>query len=578
MNSKITKFCFWRTILVCVFLAIFLLIGIFRIFALQIMESDRGPNFLQSEGSKRSLRISEIPAYRGVITDRHGESLAVSTPVVSIFADPSRLARAGDSVLSELSDTIEISLEKLKAKLENYHEKDFMYLARHLSPDAARIILSQGYPGIYEKKEYRRFYPAGEVVAHVVGITNVDGKGIDGIELAYDEWLSGEAGHKRYIKNLHGEAVRDIGIVKAARPGGDLRLSIDLRLQYVHHRELRRAMTLYQAESGSLITLDAKTGEILAMVSQPGYNPNNRSGVSIGVIRNRVLTDSYEPGSTAKPFTLVAALESDRFTVDSLIDTSPGRIEVDGKILRDQLDYGKITLSRAIVKSSQVGVTKLALQLGGEVISDVFRRFGMGEPVNTGFPGESWGLLPRRLVWTSIQEANLAFGYGLRASPMQLAKAYGIFANKGAHQPISLLALEAKDLPHSRSILSPSIASQVLRVLRSVTEEEGGTGSRAKVPGFSVAGKTGTVRKLGISGYEQDQHIALFAGIMPADIPRFVTVVVIDKPKGEKYHGGTVAAPVFSKVAEETLRLMNIPPQKDKVRFVFDSSISGDRA
>ena len=576
MNSKAIKFSFLRIVFVCMILVIFLLIGISRVFSLQILESDRGPDFLKKEGSKRSHRAFEIPAYRGVITDRHGESLAVSTPVVSIFANPSRLKSVADRTLFELSVSIGIPLDELKAKIAKYHNKDFMYLARQLSPDAARSILSQNYPGIFEKKEYRRFYPAGEAVAHVVGITNVDGRGIEGIELAYDKWLSGEAGQKRYIKNLHGDAVRDIGVVKSARPGGDIRLSIDLRLQHIHHRELRRAMNSYDAESASLITLDAKTGEILAMVSEPGYNPNNRLKVNIAAVRNRVLADSYEPGSTVKPFTLVAALESGRFKVDTYIDTSPGEIEIDGKVLRDQLNYGSITLSRAIVKSSQVGITKLALQLGGETIYEVFRRFGIGEPVNVGFPGESWGLLPRRSIWAPIQEANLAFGYGLRASPIQIAKAYSVFANNGFQQPISLLALETNNLPRSSRILSPTIANQVLRVLKSVTEE-GGTGFRAKVPGYSVGGKTGTVRKLGLSGYEQDQHIALFVGIMPVDDPRFVTVVVIDKPKGDKYHGGTVAAPVFSKVAEATLRLMNIPPQKEKVKFVFDSLSLGDR-
>ncbi len=577
MNFKGANFYLWRIILVSTILAIFLVIGILRLFSLQILESERGPNFLQKEGSKRSLRAFEIPAYRGVITDRHGESLAVSTPVVSIFADPSILADLQEKTLSEISGSIGISSGDLKAKLATYLDRDFMYLARHLSPDAARVILTKDFPGVYEQKEYRRFYPAGEAVAHVVGITNLDGRGIEGIELAYEKWLSGKTGQKRYIKNLHGDAVRDIGIVKAAKPGGDLRLSIDLRLQYVHHRELRRAMKSYDAESGSLITLDAKTGEILAMVSEPGYNPNNRQDVSIGAIRNRVLADSYEPGSTMKPLTLVAALESGRYTVESMIDTSPGEIEIDGKLLQDQLNHGLIDLSRVIVKSSQVGMTKLALQLGGGEISHVFRRFGIGEPVNTGFPGETWGLLPRRSVWTQIQEANLSFGYGLTASPIQIAKAYSVFANRGLQQPISLLAMDAKTLPEARSILSTTTASQVLRVLKLVTEGDG-TGLKAKVPGYPIAGKTGTVRKLGLSGYQTDQHIALFAGIMPADSPRFVTVVVIDKPKGDKYHGGTVAAPIFSKVAEATLRLMSIPPQKEKVRFLYDSSHSRDRA
>ena len=536
-----------------------------RILLLQVLDVEQGYEFLQGQGSMRSVRTAEIPAYRGVISDRRGEPLAVSTPVISLWANPKILF--GSPRVDELAARLdELDLAELEDKLARYQSKQFMYLERHRDPEDAREILALKIPGVYGEREYRRFYPAGEVAAQVVGLTNIDGGGIAGMELAYDDWLKGYSGKKKYIKDLHGDAVRDIGVLEAARPGKDLRLSIDLRLQYLQHRELQRAMTILGASAGSIVTLDAHTGEVLAMVNHPVYNPNSKKSFEFANTRNRAVTDVYEPGSTMKPLTLVAALESGRFTTETIIDTSPGRIRVGRKTLVDPRNYGEISVSRVIEKSSQVGVTKMALELGYKPIREVFQRFGLGSPPGTGFPGESAGLLPNRPRWRPIEEVTLAFGYGLTSSPLQVAHAYTVFANEGRLQPLSLLALDGPP-PPSTQVISVDTASQVLQVLHAVTGEHG-TARKARVEGYSVGGKTGTVHKVGPQGYIDDQYVALFAGIAPVSDPRFVTVVVIDRPQGDAYGGGSAAAPVFSRVAQGALRLLNVPPEAHETMVI----------
>ena len=550
------KAALWRLYLVVGLLLSMLSLLVGRVLSLQILDTEHGYAFLQDQGAARSLRSAEIPAYRGVITDRRGEPLAVSTPVVSIWADPQRLA--GSERLPELAQSLGMKLAELEHKLERYQGKRFMYLQRHRVPHEAREILSQRFPGVYGEREYRRFYPAGEVAAQLVGFTNVDDEGIAGVELAYDDWLQGKPGKKRYIKDLRGNMIRDIGVVQPAEPGKDLRLSIDLRLQHLKHRELRRAVTTAGAESGSVVTLDARTGEILAMVNYPVYNPNSRKNMKAANMRNRAITDTYEPGSTMKTMTLVAALESGRYTTGTLIDTAPGWIRVGPKTYKDPRNYGEVTLSRVIEKSSQVGVTKLAVDLGHESIWEVFQRFGIGEPMGTGFPGESSGLLPNRPRWYSTEKVSLAFGYGITTTPLQLARAYTAFASGGLQRPVSLLAINGV-IPEPRRVISETVAAQVLGVLHAVTGEHG-TARKARVEGFNVAGKTGTVRKVGPGGYIEDSHVALFAGLAPVDDPRVVTVVVINDPQGEHYGGGAVAAPVFSAVTRGALRLLGAAP------------------
>jgi cell division protein FtsI (penicillin-binding protein 3) len=546
----------WRYYLVIGVLCSLLALLVGRVLSLQVLDTERGREFLQNQGTMRSVRTAEIPAYRGVITDRRGEPLAVSTPVISIWANPKILT--GSERLDELAGALGMKPATVRDKLQRYQGKQFMYLQRHREPSEARDILGLRIPGVYGEREYRRFYPAGEVAAQLVGFTNVDEEGIAGLELAYDEWLRGVPGKKKYIKDLHGEVVRDIGVFQPPRPGKDLALSIDLRLQYLQHQELRRAVTAAGASSGSIVTLDSRTGEVLAMVNYPVYNPNSRKGVKASDMRNRAMTDVYEPGSTMKSLTLVAALESGRYTIDTLIDTSPGRIRVGRKVYPDPRNYGEITVSRVIEKSSQVGVTKMALDLGHEPIWNVFSRFGIGQSPGTGFPGESGGMLPTRPRWHATEKVSLAFGYGITTTPLQLARAYSVFANGGVLQPVSLVALDG-ELDPGEQVVSPEVAKQVLGVLHAVTGEHG-TARKARVPGYHVGGKTGTVHKVGPQGYIDDQYVALFAGIAPVENPRLVTVVVINEPQGEAYGGGSAAAPVFSTVTRGALRLLNVAP------------------
>jgi len=546
----------WRFYLVLVMLCSMTTLLVGRVLSLQVLDTDRGYQFLQGQGEMRSVRTVEIPAYRGMISDRRGEPLAVSTPVVSIWANPKILQQSDR--LPELAEALGISLDTLRGKLSRYKGKQFMYLQRHRVPADARTVLEKRIRGVYGEREYRRFYPAGEVAAHLVGFTNVDDEGIGGLELAYNDWLTGASGKKKIIKDLHGDVVRDIGVLQEAHPGKDLTLSIDLRLQYLQHRELQKAVALNNASSGSIVTLDARTGEVLAMVNYPVYNPNNRKGMKPSHMRNRAMTDVYEPGSTMKALTLVAALESGQYTTETMIDTTPGTIRVGRKLLRDPRNYGEISVSRVVEKSSQVGITKIAQNIGHEPIWNVFNRFGIGRPPGTGFPGESGGLLPSRPKWHAIEKVTLAFGYGLTATPLQLAHAFSVFANEGSQHPISLLALEGDQLPGD-PVITPELANKVLQVLNAVTGKNG-TARKARIPGYQVGGKTGTVHKVGPGGYLENQYVALFAGVAPIENPRIVTVVVINEPKGEAHGGGSVAAPIFSKVVEGALRLLNVPP------------------
>jgi cell division protein FtsI (penicillin-binding protein 3) len=546
----------WRYYLVLALLLCLLALLVGRVLSLQVLDTERGRQFLQDQGELRSLRTAEIPAYRGVISDRRGEPLAVSTPVISIWADPAVLRESAR--LPELAVALGMELKALQEKLARYEGRHFMYLQRQQVPHEARKILAQRFEGVHGEREYRRFYPAGEVAAQLLGMTNVDGEGIAGLELAYNDWLQGVPGKKKYIKDLHGEVVRDIGVLKAAVPGNDLVLSIDLRLQYLQHRELQRAVVQSKAQSGSVVTLDARTGEVLAMVNYPGFNPNSRKKQKASSMRNRAITDLYEPGSTMKTLTLVAALESGRYDTHTLIDTTPGYIRVAGKTYRDPRNYGEVTLSRVIEKSSQVGVTRLALDLGYEPVLSVFSRFGLGQPLGTGFPGERAGELPSRSRWHVSEEVSLAFGYGIMASPLQIAHAYSVFANNGQQLPVSLLKIDGEK-PVANPVVAPAVASQVLAVLNAVTGEHG-TARRARVPGYRVGGKTGTVHKVGADGYDEKRYIALFAGIAPIDDPRLVTVVVINDPQGDDHGGGSAAAPVFSRVTSGALRLLNVPP------------------
>ena len=549
----------WRFITMCLGLMALPAALVWHLTYLQVIPGqEKGRDFLQAQGLARTLREQNINAYRGTITDRHGELLAVSTPVVSIAVNPQVISPDGIQILAK---GLGLSQKELNTKLQRYARKQFMYVARQLPPHEAEPIVKQSIPGVIAEREYQRYYPAGEVAAHLVGFTNIDDAGKEGMELALDNHLAGTPGVKRVIKDLKGNIVKDLGIVKTASPGGDAQLSIDLRLQYLAYRELKAAISQQKAKSGSVVMLDVETGEVLAMVNQPSYNPNDRARIRPAQTRNRAMTDVIEPGSTVKPFTVMAALETGRYTPESLINTSPGYVKVGRKTFVDPKNYGEIDLGTVIQKSSQVGISKLALDLPPNVVREMFARLGFGQSTGTGFPGESLGILPSRRKWHPIETATLAFGYGLTVTPLQLAQSYVTIANSGVSRPVSLLKQD--EPPITEAIVDADIADQIAVMLKRVTER-GGTATRAQTSAYLTAGKTGTAHKVGKNGYADDRYIATFAGIAPANDPKIVTVVVINEPNSGRYYGGEAAAPVFARVTDASLRLLNIPPNNSQ--------------
>jgi cell division protein FtsI (penicillin-binding protein 3) len=521
-----------------------------RVVFLHVFDKD----FLQDQGDARTIRMERINAHRGMILDQKGKPMAVSSPVVSLWANPSELTASGEG-MEQLALLLEVAPTEFNSRLEKNSNQTFVYLRRHLPPQVAEKILSYNIPGVYAEREYHRFYPVGEVAAHVVGFTDINDKGQEGVELAYDSWLQGTPGKKKVLKNLYGDIVRDIKPVAEASPGKNLELSLDLRLQYLAYRELKSAIQYYNASSGSVVILDVATGAILALVNQPSYNPNNRATLDLAAVRNRAVTDVFEPGSTVKPFTVAVALQSGRYTPQSTIDTSPGFIKVGKKTIPDPSNYGVLDLGGILEKSSQVGITKLALSLNEYDIWEMFSAVGFGQTTDIGFPGERAGFIPSHRRWKDIERATFAYGYGLTVTPLQLASAYLTIASGGLKRQISLISQESVT---EVRVLEQTTATEVMRMLRRVTSN--GTGSRASMDAYTVAGKTGTVRKVGEDGYQDTRHMAFFAGITPALSPRLVGVVMINEPKGDDYGGGAIAAPVFSKIMAGALRLLNVPP------------------
>ncbi len=546
----------WRFVLVVVAVAALPLALVWHLANLQVIPGeDRDFRFLQNAGEARTLRSETLNAYRGVITDRHGELLAVSTPVKTLFANPQEMQA---SELPSIAKALGISLRALEGKVAKYRNKQFMYLARHLPPHEAGPVLKKKFSGVYAIDEFRRFYPAGEVVAHVVGFTGIDEQGQEGVELGFDHWLAGEQGEKQVIKDLKGNVVKDLGLVKSPKPGNDLRLTIDLRLQYLAHKELKSAIARQNAKSGSLVMMKADTGEILAMVNQPSYNPNNRSRVKAEQLRNRAITDVFEPGSTMKPFTVMAALESGHVTPSYSVDTSPGYIFVGGKVIPDPVNYGVLSLSKIISKSSQVGISKIALSMEPSVIRDMYFRAGIGQVTGLGFPGESAGALPNRTKWHPIEQATFAYGYGLSVNAVQLAQAYSVIASGGVFNSAKLIMQD--DPQPGQRVVDQKFVSQVTDMLKEVVKP-GGTATRADLEDYIVAGKTGTAHKVKKEGYADDKYVALFAGFAPADNPEIVSVVIINEPPSEGgYSGGKAAAPVFAQAMGKALKLLRVPP------------------
>jgi cell division protein FtsI (penicillin-binding protein 3) len=515
--------------------------------------------FLARQGDARHLRVAEIAAHRGMILDRNGEPLAVSTPVDSIWVNPKQLLEASDRI-EQLAGALGWQHDRLLGLLTQNPDREFFYLMRHMPPYKAKAILDLEIPGVNSQREYRRYYPAGEVTGHVVGFTNVDDQGLEGLELAYDPWLSGQPGAKRVLRDRLGRAIENVESIRAPQAGRDLVTSLDLRIQYMAYRALKAAVQQHSARAGSVVVLDIATGEVLAMVNQPGYNPNDRRRFDVSRFRNQAATDLFEPGSSFKPFIIAAALESDRYKADSFIDTSPGYIMVGAKTIEDPNNLGRIPITTVLTRSSNVGASRIALSLDGEQLWTVLEGFGFGELTSSGFPGESAGLLNHYDHWREIGQAVLAYGYGLSVTPLQLAQAYAILGAHGLRRPVSLIAVEQP--PPATRVISSDTADTVIAMMETVVGPEG-TARKAKLAGYRTAGKTGTVRKAMDGGYSESRYTAVFGGLVPASSPRLAIVVAVHEPSRGVYYGGEVAAPVFADVAAGALRVLGVPPDEE---------------
>ncbi len=516
----------------------------------------RDKDFLQGQGDARYLREVVIPAHRGMITDRNGEPLAISTPVDSIWANPQELALAREQ-WPALARQLDLDMEWLQDRLARNAGREFVYLKRHVPPAQAEEVLALSVPGVSVQREYRRYYPAGEVAGHLLGFTNIDDIGQEGLELAYEDWLKGTPGGMRVIKDRLGRIVETVERISEPVPGRDLRLSIDRRVQYLVYRELKAAVQEHRAASGTAVVLDVRSGEVLAMVNQPAFNPNNRGTLRGDHYRNRAVTDVFEPGSTVKPFTVAVGLETGAYQPHTLIDTGPGSLRVGPNTIRDVRNYGLIDVSTVIAKSSNVGAGKIAMNVPPERLYRMFADAGLGAMTGSGFPGEAGGLLPHFGRWYPIDRVTFSFGYGLAVSALQLTRAYAVLGAGGVIKPISFLPV--REPPVGERVMSERVAQQVMTMLETAVGEEG-TGGTARVAGYRVAGKTGTVRKSTAGGYEEDRYLSMFAGVVPASRPRLAMLVMLNDPRGDVYYGGAVAGPVFGRVMSGALRLLDIAP------------------
>ncbi len=530
--------------------------------------------FLNSEADARHVRRATIVAHRGTITDRNGEPLAVSTPVDSIWVDPGDVVAAPENI-PLLAELLKMDEQVLTTLLTRNVDRNFLYLKRHMNPVEAARITKRAIPGVSSQREYRRYYPAAEVTGHLVGFANIDDVGQEGLELAFDHRLTGRSGSKLVLKDRLGRSVEDIERVKAAEPGQDIATSIDLRIQYLAYRALKQAIQSNRATSGSAVVLDIQTGEVLAMVNQPSYNPNDRAQFKASNYRNRAITDILEPGSTIKPLIAAAALESGKYTPTSpLIDTNPGRMRVGSKMITDKHNLGVIDLTTVLSRSSNVGSTKVALSLEPANLWKILNDFGIGRSSASGFPGESAGLLSHYENWRPLSQATLAYGYGVSVTPLQLAQAYAALGAEGLQRPVSLLPV--KQPPIARRVISAESARAVIKMMEQVVTREG-TGLLAAVAGYTVAGKTGTTRKFKVGGYENDRYTSLFAGVAPASNPRLSVVVVIDEPSAGQYYGGMVAGPVFSQIVADAARLLAIPPDAIRPASNYSTTVAQQR-
>ncbi len=542
----------WRSLAVLGLLMACALTLVARAVELQLVDRD----FLRGQGEERYSRVARISAHRGTITDRFGEPLAVSTPVDAVWVNPRELRQVADQI-PKLAKALGKDKQWLARRVSASLDRDYLVIARPVHPDLGARVKALGIPGVYLDREYRRYYPAGEIAGHVLGFTGLDDLGQEGLELAYDHWLGGEDGAKRVIQDSLGHVVEDVESIRPARQGQDLITSLDLRIQYLAYRELKAAIIANRARSGSVVVLDVNTGEVLAMVNQPAYNPNDREQIEAARFRNRAATDIFEPGSSIKPFIVAAALASGRYNERSLVDTSPGFIRVGIKIIEDKKNLGSIGLNEILEKSSNVGVAKVALTLEPEKIWRTLSDLGFGQVTSSDFPGESAGLLSNYAHWRPIGIATMAYGYGLSVTPLQLAHAYATLGSGGISRPVSFVRVD--EAVEGNRVLDERQTRTLIHMMESVVTAEG-TGLQASVRWYRVAGKTGTAWKSNAGGYSTDKYMAVFAGLVPASRPRFACVVVIDEPGAGKFYGGDVSAPVFSSVMAGALRLMAIAP------------------
>ena len=527
-----------------------------RALYLQVVEQD----FLASQGVQRQIRTIETPAYRGAILDRFGTPLAISTPVDSVWVNPDEILENLEA-LKQVTGKLKLDYRDTVSMLKQRADREFVYLKRQLEPEFARTVAAE-IEGVYLQREYHRYYPAGEVVSHLVGFTDIDDRGQEGLELAYQDWLRAEPGVRRVIRNRRGEVVEELAQVKPAESGKDIYTSIDMRLQYIAYRSLARAIQYHAAKAGSAVLLDARNGEILAIVNQPSYNPNRRRTTATEKLRNRALTDVFEPGSAIKPFTLAAAIDRGRYHRGSNIDTSPGYLMVSGHPVKDIRNYGILDLSEILSKSSNVGASRIAMSLEKKQLWESFKAYGFGELSGVSFPGESSGYFRHYSQWQPLDHATMGFGYGMSLSITQLARAYAVIANQGRLVDLSLVRKEPVRNPMneiSRHVMKASTAQQMIKMLTEVVGPKG-TAQAAAVDGYQIAGKTGTAKKSIAGGYQEDDYVAVFAGIAPASNPRLVMAVMIDEPTQNGYYGGLVAAPVFQEVMSNALRILDVPP------------------
>ncbi len=541
----------WRSRMVGLLLMGAFLVLLLRAFYLQVINND----FLQEKGDSRYLRDIEISAMRGKVTDRHGDMLAVSTPMRSIWAIPTDARTMSAEQKRQLAQLVELKVRELDARLAS--EKTFVFIKRQVPPQTAEQIAALKLPGIHQEKEYRRYYPSGEMTAHLVGFTGVDDKGLEGVELAFQQSLLGRPGARTVIRDRRGSIIEDVGATRPPRDGTDITLAIDSKIQYLAYSHLKAAVAEHHAKGGGVVVLDTRTGEILALVNWPTYNPNNRAKLSGEQLRNRAVTDTFEPGSTLKPFTVALGLEKGKYRYDTPIDVSPGRITIGRAVISDTHAHKILTVAEVVQKSSNVGTTKMALSMPAESMWEMFDNLGFGKSPQLGFPGEVGGRLRAWKNWRPIEQATMSYGHGISVSLIQLARAYTVFARDGDIVPVSLLRTE-EPVVRGKPVFSAQTARELKAMLELVVQP-GGTATQAAVPGYRVGGKTGTAHKLE-GGVYANKYISSFVGIAPISNPRLVVAVMLDEPSAGRYYGGQIAGPVFSGVMGGALRTLGVPP------------------